>query len=58
MLPIWNGTSQFGDFLALFISDIIIQGFEADVSIVLIVIPLLMVIVLICNIIFLPKSKT
>jgi hypothetical protein len=56
-LPIWNGTSQFGDCLALFISDIVISGLQADVSITLIIIPIIMVVVLVLNIIFLPKDK-
>lgn len=56
-LPIWNGTSQFGDFLALFISDIIIEALNADVSITLLIIPIIMVIVFIFNVIYLPKDK-
>jgi len=56
-LPIWNGTSQFGDCLALFISDIVIQGLNADVSITLIIIAVIMVVVFILNVIYLPKDK-
>lgn len=56
-LPIWNGTSQFGDCLALFISDIVIQGLNADVSITLLIISVIMVVVFILNVIYLPKDK-
>ena len=56
-LPIWNGTSQFGDCLALLISDIVIQGLNADVSITLLIISVIMVVVFILNVIYLPKGK-
>lgn len=57
MLTIWNGTSQFGDFIALFISDILIEGIEADGSITLIIIGVLMTIVMVLNLMYLPKDK-
>lgn len=57
VLTIWNGTSQFGDFIALFISDILIEEMGADGSITLIIIGILMTIVIVLNIIYLPKDK-
>lgn len=43
--------------MALFISDIIIEALNADVSITLLIIPIIMVIVFIFNVIYLPKDK-
>lgn len=43
--------------MALFISDIIIEALNADVSITLLIIPIIMIIVFIFNVIYLPKDK-
>jgi sugar phosphate permease len=57
-LPIWNGCSQFGDFIALFISDIIVEGLNARASVTLLVLSAVMIIVVALNAIFLPKDAT
>jgi hypothetical protein len=56
-LPLWNGTSQLGDLIALFISDLFILRLKLNGALTMIAIPILIVVVILLNKFHLPSDN-